>query len=175
MYYDITNKKQLRHLSLVKASRPNVSFPRVITEAILLEEKIAKLVHNKITPDEYQTVSVGNVVENNEVYSITDTLTNKPLELCIREQIVKINDTTRDTILSMASMEKQNNYQAKYTELLEKKFDMVITIEEESIMAELKQLWLDIETLVNTGNAKEALVDDCVTIDAIKTVIGNLK
>lgn len=172
MYYDITNTKVLHNERQARSSRPNLSLP-INLSAVLAEINIAPLTYNTVTPDEYQVIEKGSVIENEGEYLITDTLVDKPLMVCINEQVANINATTGEMIVEIATPEKQNNYQAKYTELLEKKFDDIepLTETEVQTMSDLKELWITIEALVNTGNDREVRVAACTTIDAIKTIM----
>ena len=84
-----------------------------------------------------------------------------------------INEKTKDEIVNIAGSDaKQRNYLAKYNELLAKKIEGVTLTEEEVVvLTTLKTLWVQIEMLVNEGNAKEAQIQTLSTIDEVTSFV----
>lgn len=171
MYYDMDNNKKLQNKADIKRSRYWMSLPKEPTDSQLNSIGIKKISIIREVADEYQIVKAGEVETINGVPTITEYLVDKTLDTIKNDKCAVVDKQTSSSILKLAGITKQRNYLAKYNELLEKKYDGIITDDEAIQMNELKSLWNNIETLVNSGNAKEAEIMGCSTIDELKLVV----
>jgi len=149
----------------------NISFPKVIDEATRNEYGVFTV--QTITPPtatDIQKLVRGTPELINSVWTETYSVEYLPLVDAQALLANQVDSNTRASILDLASENKQRNYLAKYNELLEKKFDGIITSEETTQMQELKALWATIETLVNDGNAKEVQINDCATMAELELI-----
>ena len=80
---------------------------------------------------------------------------------------------TKKSIIALAgSLEQQSNKQAKASQLILKKVIGTITQEETALLEYLNGLFVQIETLINDGNAKEAEIMACTTAEEFEAVVA---
>ncbi len=93
MYYDITNNKELTHISFAKKARPGVSFPRYPTEEQLLDLDIATvIVPQEVDKTEYNTLVNKYVEVSGDVYTLKYTYEYIGLSSAKTKKIKEIND-----------------------------------------------------------------------------------
>lgn len=82
-----------------------------------------------------------------------------------------IDSRTKQSIITLAgSLESQSNKQAKSSQLIRKESLGTITTEEKALLEYLDDLFVQIEVIINDGNAKEVEIQDCVSVEAVEAL-----
>lgn len=104
-------------------------------------------------------------VINQEIY---DKAYNEHLQKIKDEKCKQIDANTKKSIIALAGSDaKQRNMSAKAIQLTKKLIDGTITTEESAQLDGFNALFEQVETLINDGNAKEAEVQACTTVDEV--------
>ena len=123
----------------------------------------------------YDSVT-GVLVLKTDFQTVLDGITSnallaelEPLKLA---KCKEVDTNTANSITALAgSLESQSNKQAKASQLIRKEALGTITAIEATTLAYLDDLFLQIEILVATGNAKEAEIMACTTLATFEAVV----
>jgi len=144
--------------------KTNIEEGRVIDESLVTSARVPEEEIEALLGEDNQLLSKWD----NDEYDRMQIKMEKEQLILLQEAkdrtIKAIDANTKAKILDIAGdLEKQANYNAKYTELLEKKVDGNITADEEATMVAIKQGWETIEKLREDGNKLEAQVNEATT------------
>lgn len=125
------------------------------------------------------TVIDGELVLNADADAViaqieTDRLAAEILPLKI-QTCKEIDQNTEDSIIALVGdLEKQANMQSKVSRLIHKEIATTITPEETTELETYLDLLNQVETLINTGNAKEESIMACTTLEEYNTIKDSL-
>ena len=153
--------------------KTNIEEGRVIDESLVTSARVSEEEIEALLGEDNQLLSKWD----DDEYDRMQVKMEKERLILLQEAkdrtIKAIDADTKAKILSIAGdLEKQANYNAKYTELLDKKVDGSITVDEEATMTAIKQGWETIEKLREDGNRLEDEVQAMATIEEVFNILS---